>query len=117
MDTEIKERGYLNEDGEANVGTSAIFSRLIQEAGRWCEHYASDILVDIDCVRQYLKKPVQNVEKVWRFGFRKNGVDHAGWIDANLKDDSRKYHFYRSIYMLTVATTKTNVTMTLTRVD
>src|SRR5574344_1050262 len=33
---------------------SSEWSRLICEAGRWCESYASDLMIDMDSVRAYL---------------------------------------------------------------
>ena len=53
MNETIHEVGRVSGD-RVEIGTSSVFSRLIQEAGRWCESYASDLLVDIDRVRRVL---------------------------------------------------------------
>lgn len=129
----ITETGYLKDDGHVEIGTSAIFTRLIQEAGRWCESYASDLLVDIESIKSVLGHPPTEWKTIrpnatesddgtiaveFRLGFRQNGVDHAEWIDTNLKDDCRKYHYYRSIWKIEIAANKTNrVTMTLSRLQ
>lgn len=125
---EIKETGYVY-NGKVELDTSSIFSRLILEAGRWCESYASDIIENIDDIKSVLSKvPSEwsknkkrfaimdgNSAKVeWRFGFRRKGVDYAGWIDDNLKNDCRKY-YYRSIWKLVLEATDDKVTATLTR--
>lgn len=120
MDT-IEEIGYVTQNG-IEFNTSAIFSRLIQEAGRWCESYASDILIDIETVKRILTRSpedwhqVKEVTKtengdisvILRFGFRKSGVDHAAWIEENLKDANRKYYYYRAIWNLNLTYTPKN---------
>lgn len=70
----------------ANAGLSSEFSVLIQQAGRWCESYASDILIDIDSVKAYLIGMGEGMEKpedreFW-FGFREMGVDGLTFIEA-----------------------------------
>ena len=117
MDNEISTSGYITSDGKAELNMSDIFTRLIQEAGRWCESYASDVLFDIDSIRKYLDNIIPNAEKTWRFGFRRNGVDHAEWVHANCENEARKYYYYRSIYRLTVKTSDTGIKAELTRID
>ena len=38
-----------------NCNFSSEWSRLINEAGRWCESYASDILIDFESIKAYLE--------------------------------------------------------------
>lgn len=38
-----------------NINTSSILTRLIQEAGRWCERFASDLFVSWRSIEQKLK--------------------------------------------------------------
>ena len=112
----ITETGYIDSDGKIEVNLSSIFSRLIQEAGRWCESFASDVLVDIDSIKDCLKlkteewKDDRHYEKDadgndmlhFAFGFRQSGVDHKEWIEETQKDEHRKYHYYRAIWDLEI---------------
>ena len=41
-------------------------SRLICEAGRWCESYASDILIDFESVKAYLERLASGEESEGR---------------------------------------------------
>ena len=42
----ITETGSYNPlEGKWEINYSSILTRLIQEAGRWCEYYASDLFV------------------------------------------------------------------------
>lgn len=41
-----REIGYFNTlQGNWEINYSSILTKLIQEAGRWCEHYASDLFI------------------------------------------------------------------------
>ena len=110
--------------------TADIFTRLIQEAGRWCESYASDLLVDIDSVKDAIRP-----EAVWSdrldfakdaegkgylefmFGFRRCGVDHKAYIDAMYDcNKNNADNYYRAIWRLRVyRTLGGNYEMVLTR--
>ena len=97
------------------INLSEIYTVLIQEAGRWCESYASDLLVDIDILKRHLDNPDSwrdsknfkvdsngNESIYFKFGFRAGGVDHKEYIEASLKNDYSKYYYYRSMWELTV---------------
>ena len=137
----IVANGYISEaynrlnrkDGEkyVEINMSDIYTALIQEAGRWCESYASDLLHDIDAVKRHLEFPDEweksrNFRKTkdgadsvyFRFGFRANGVDHREYIECALKNEHEKYHYYRSIWELSIvksAVRRNMVVATLTR--
>lgn len=79
---------------------SGEWSRLITEAGRWCESYASDILIDFESIRDYLNslangETMENRE-FW-FGFRQSGVDGLSFIKSRTE---REYasHVYRAVW-------------------
>ena len=126
---EITETGYIDSEGKVQFNLTSIFSRLIQEAGRWCESYASDILVDIDSIKNCLKlktddwKNDEHYEKdadgndmlCFSFGFRQHGVDHKEWIIAIQKDEHRKYYYYRAIWDLEIKHIFNSVYFTLKR--
>ena len=81
---------------DANL--SSIFTRLIQEAGRWCESYASDILIEIDSIKEQAERG-----KPGRFvlGFRQFGVDNASFIESRLKNDPYGKE-YRAIWVVDI---------------
>lgn len=59
-----------------SINYSSILTRLIQEAGRICEFYASDLFIDWRSIVEALDDG--SVETGSRlFGFRKSGVDEA----------------------------------------
>lgn len=112
-----------------NINLSEIFTILIQEAGRWCESYASDLLVDIDCMKKALSNPDGWTEDkhyrktedgndavYFRLGFRQGGVDHREYIDYAMEHDTQKYYYYRSIWDLWIEKdARGRVTATLRR--
>lgn len=101
-----------------DINLSSIYTALIQEAGRWCESYASDLLIDIDGVKNALEKiddwkDLKNYEEVdgretvyFKFGFRQDGVDHKEFIDIRSKEEAKKYYYYRSIWELRISKTE-----------
>lgn len=113
------------------INLSEIYTVLIQEAGRWCESYASDLLHDIANVKAALDYPDEwekcrhfqkadngNDSVYFRFGFRANGVDHKEYIESALKNEHEKYHYYRSIWELRIekdATRHNRIIATLKR--
>ena len=88
-------------DGLRDCNFSREWSRLICEAGRWCESYASDLMIEMDSIRAYLIGMVENMEKpenreFW-FGFRQMGIDHLAFIQSRTE---REYasHVYRAVW-------------------
>lgn len=84
-----------------NCNFSSEWSRLICEAGRWCESYASDLMIDMDSVRAYLIGMAEGMEEpenreFW-FGFRQMGVDGLSFIQSRTE---REYasHVYRAVW-------------------
>ncbi len=84
-----------------NCNFSSEWSRLICEAGRWCESYASDLMIDMDSVRAYLIGMKEGMEEpesreFW-FGFRQMGVDNLAFIKSRTE---REYasHVYRAVW-------------------
>ena len=83
-----------------NCNFSSEWSRLICEAGRWCESYASDILIDFESIKAYLERLASGEESEGRefwFGFRQMGVDHLAFIQSRTE---REYasHVYRAVW-------------------
>ena len=83
-----------------NCNFSSEWSRLINEAGRWCESYASDILINFESIKAYLERLKNGEESEGRefwFGFRQMGVDGLSFIQSRTE---REYasHVYRAVW-------------------
>lgn len=87
-----------------NLNLSAILTKLIQEAGRWCERFASDLFVDWGAILHHLDQLDPDSEnRSFLFGFRKDGVDHTEWVLSRFNDcGPAAMHIYRKIYRLDV---------------
>ena len=87
-------------DSLRDCNFSSEWSRLINEAGRWCESYASDILIDFESIREYLNSlangETMESREFW-FGFRQMGVDGLSFIESRTE---REYasHVYRAVW-------------------
>ena len=94
----IENGAWLSSVKDCNFSTE--WSRLICEAGRWCESYASDILIDFESIREYLNSlangETMESREFW-FGFRQMGVDHLAFIQSRTE---REYasHVYRAVW-------------------
>jgi hypothetical protein len=80
----IRTNGYYwKEADHVDVNDSGIWNRLIQEAGRKCDFYASDLLIDYDSYKRDLPEFVKRGEGYeWAFGFRSMGVDSKSMIES-----------------------------------
>ncbi len=94
--------------GEWGINASSILSRLIQEAGRYCNHYASDLFIIWNAIQNRINKKTLETKR-YLFGFRENGVDENQLILTryNKDGDYIANHFitslkYRSIWILDV---------------
>ena len=91
---------WSNYAGKYDVNYSTILTKLIQEAGRWCESYASDLFFDWIHVENILSNREAKNEKLV-FGFRKYGVDHLEYSLHQLNSGCSS-DYYRSIWMLEI---------------
>lgn len=81
-----------------NLNYSKILTQLIQDAGRYCESYASDLFIQWKySIDNHLKERYWEGGK-FRFGFREFGVDADDWI----KDNESNPYYYRKIRTLEV---------------
>ena len=101
--------------GKASINTSSILTKLIQEAGRWCRSYASDLFIFWSSLQKQVEEgSIESSSHL--FGFRETGVDdessifhkyaNYGYIPA---------HEYRAIWRLhiNVDIEHSKLTMTL----
>lgn len=98
-----------------DVNTSGILSRLIQEAGRFCEYYASDLFIDWQRVEKTVETIADGESKVFLFGFRQSGVDHDSFILSHFCGGGDESH-YRSMWRLDIEAIADEINMTLGRV-
>ena len=90
---------HITEEAQTGcLNMSAIYTKLIQEAGRICEHFASDLLIDLESVEKWIDgcskseyAPARGIS--FCFGFHKVGVDH--WEFAKNRTNSELYKLYR----------------------
>lgn len=108
----VKASGKLRErDGRKHweINTSSILTKLIQETGRWCENYASDLFDSwVRNVEEKLKDGSLDSSTVV-FAMRKGGVDHMEWYLVN-KDKS---DYYRAVWFLDVTVNDKEIEMVL----
>jgi hypothetical protein len=85
-----------------DINYSSILTKLIQECGRLCESYASDLFITWDGIAQKLKEKTMETS-VYLFGIREMGVDHNEFILNRYNNDGcyTKYE-YRKIYRLNI---------------
>lgn len=101
-----------------NINYSDILTKLIQYAGKYCEHYASDLFIIWKYnIEDKLKD--RNLESfTLRLGFRESGVDdevstnpERTPITNNLKECGRYY--YRQLVTLMVEIDKDRIAMAM----
>ena len=104
----ITETGSYNPlEGKWEITYSSILTRLIQESGRWCEHYASDLFI----LWKY------NVEQKLDNGTLETGTLVFAMYDSGVhKNDyynERKNGNYRAVWFLDIETNEGKIKMTL----
>ena len=106
----ITETGSYNPlEGKWEINYSSILTRLIQEAGRWCESYASDLFV------QWKYKIDQKLDNgtlytdTFVFAFRDSGVDSEEWYENH----KNEHNYYRAVWFLDVVTNEGKIKMIL----
>ena len=85
-----------------DINYSSILTRLIQECGRLCESYASDLFITWNSIVKKLNEKTMETS-VYLFGIREMGVDHNDFVLSRYSNN-RCYakHEYRKIYRLNV---------------
>lgn len=107
--------GYSN---RYEINCSGILTRLIQEAGRFCERYASDLFIDWQTVDTFLREIGDGESGYFLFGFRQNGVDHTDFVISRYTGGGYSYpeKEYRSMWRLDIVADGDELKMTLGRV-
>lgn len=84
-----------------SVNYSSILTRLIQEAGRICEFYASDLFIDWRSIVEALEDGTIESGS-YLFGFRDSGVDEAKSVLYWYNETSHGCDQYTAIWRLDI---------------
>lgn len=84
-----------------DINYSSILTKLIQECGRLCESYASDLFIDWNSIVQKLKDKTMETS-THLFGIREMGVDHNEFVLMRYNNYTHARHEYRKIYRLNI---------------
>lgn len=76
-----------------------IQTKLIQLAGKLCDRYASDIIIDINSVQKFIDNGNDFCKEIFLFGFREFGVDHKAFVISRGFDSPE----YREVWELSVS--------------
>lgn len=86
--------------GKYNVNLSSILTKLIQEAGRWCKSYASDLFIWWSVITRQMEDGALESGS-YLFGFYETGVDDLRSILNQYKSNMAGFR-YRSIWRLDI---------------
>lgn len=84
-----------------DINYSSILTKLIQECGRLCESYASDLFIDWNSIVQKLEDKTMETS-THLFGIREMGVDHNEFVLMRYNNYTHARHEYRKIYRLNI---------------
>lgn len=101
------------------INYSSILTKLIQDAGRYCDAWASDLFI---IWKYYVDNRLHNKDTqsfTIKFGFHNNGVDYDDSLDTEREYKTvethykTNYYYYRKIDTLTVTIDGNKITMEL----
>lgn len=98
----MNEDAYIKSDGASGANISSIVSLLVQEAGRYAERFASDVVISINSMNEALEDAFGCDGRLFVFGIRRDGVDHLEFVASKMKSSygNSGYfeEYYRKIY-------------------
>ena len=96
--------GNLTYDSNGfTINYSSVLTRLIQEAGRYCESYASELFLDWKQIDKEIEEGTIDTRTAL-FGFRESGVDHTDFVMSRASESPDLFEYnYRSIWKLEIA--------------
>lgn len=109
----VETGSWVTRQNKYGINYSSILTKLIQEAGRLCDHYASDLFIDWNSIEKSLQVREESKE-VFLFGFRKMGVDHKEYVlnrFNNIACGGKEE--YRSLWMFELEKDNDNIRMEL----
>lgn len=80
--------------GLSGLNLSDIYTIIIQETGRWCERYASDVLLDLDNLRSIADGHEGNRDEMLIFAMRRDGVDHIPFFMSRISQSVNAFNRY-----------------------
>lgn len=99
------------------INYSSILTKLIQEAGRWCLYYASDLFIDWSRIMREMEEGTLTTGSRL-FGFREYGVDHDTFVFSRYSQNSIGARYeYRAIWRLDVDVSEEGIEMKLYEVS
>ena len=104
------------EGRDFDINYSSILTKLIQECGRLCESYASDLFITWNSIMQKLEEKTMETS-AYLFGIREMGVDNNDFILSRCNNGSRAYYAYRKIYRLDITIEGDLIRMELYEID
>lgn len=101
----MHEEGHKSHyDSKYNINLNSILTKLIQDTGRFCERFASDLIIDWDAIRNAVNESEFDElphTQVFAIGIRENGVDDNSYVVSRMKG-SWNPETYRRIYGVAV---------------
>lgn len=95
-----------NFNNPVSINISDITTFLIQNVGRYCDRYASDLLISHESLINTINNlnPDRKTEYLW-LGLRESGVDGIAYIIANIKNHSPEYiaAYYRKVFCIKIS--------------
>ena len=82
-----------------DINLSTILTKLIQETGRFCETYASDLFIDWTHILHTINS--EN-DGIFVIGIRENGVDSNSYVSHHIRTNWNDY-YYRRLYAVKVS--------------
>lgn len=99
------------------INYSSILTKLIQECGRLCESYASDLFIIWNGIARKLEKKAMETS-AYLFGIREMGVDHSEFILSRYNNNGCYANYeYRKIYRLDVIVENGSIRMKLYEIE
>ena len=100
-----------------DINYSSILTKLIQECGRLCESFASDLFITWNGIERRFKEKTMKTS-VYLFGIREMGVDHDKFILSRYNNyGCHAKHEYRKIYRLNIIVEGDLIKMELYEID
>ena len=112
----VSKKGVWEGNGYA-ADCSPILTKLIQEAGRWCEAHASDLLIGWKAVEEMLASRGEDSSVTVVFGMRRSGVDDAGTVYSTSLNGLFVEPYYRAVWAVDVVRIGDTAYLELYRVE
>lgn len=119
---EWQPRCYDRKTGYWSTNLSTIETKLIQDVGRFTEHYASDFLISWKTIQKLMETPLDQISEECKTGMviiaiRQSGVDGETYLLCRTSEwkncPGRAEDYYRKVYAVTWEIQETHITVML----